>query len=398
MASSRQQTQKSFFRRLDWRLLTLIATLCLMSILTIHSAMSGGQYSADFSIRQGLYYVFGAIIAFMIMVFSPKKIRKYTYIVYIIFNVLLLGLLVLPESSITPIINGAKSWYRLGPISIQPSEFMKIIIILALANVVARHNRFTFNKSFETDLKLIFKMIIVTLLPMAFILLQNDLGTTLVFLAIIAGVLIVSGITWKILVPLFGSAIVVGTSIILSILFKPEILENIAGIKTYQLGRVNSWLDPYTYSSGDGFHLTESLKAIGSGQLVGKGFNNGEVYIPENHTDFIFSVVGEEFGFLGAVVLLIVFLLLLLHLMRLALIEEDLFNKTFIVGYISLLLFHIVQNIGMTIQLLPITGIPLPFISYGGSSIWSLMTGIGVILSIYYHKTQRYQTPSNDLK
>ncbi|MFO3719103.1 FtsW/RodA/SpoVE family cell cycle protein [Staphylococcus felis] len=398
MASSRQQTQKSFFRRLDWRLLTLIATLCLMSILTIHSAMSGGQYSADFSIRQGLYYVFGAIIAFMIMVFSPKKIRKYTYIVYIIFNVLLLGLLILPESSITPIINGAKSWYRLGPISIQPSEFMKIIIILALANVVARHNRFTFNKSFETDLKLIFKMIIVTLLPMAFILLQNDLGTTLVFLAIIAGVLIVSGITWKILVPLFGSAIVVGTSIILSILFKPEILENIAGIKTYQLGRVNSWLDPYTYSSGDGFHLTESLKAIGSGQLVGKGFNNGEVYIPENHTDFIFSVVGEEFGFLGAVVLLIVFLLLLLHLMRLALIEEDLFNKTFIVGYISLLLFHIVQNIGMTIQLLPITGIPLPFISYGGSSIWSLMTGIGVILSIYYHKTQRYQTPSDHLK
>ncbi|REH78303.1 FtsW/RodA/SpoVE family cell cycle protein [Staphylococcus felis] len=398
MASSRQQTQKSFFRRLDWRLLTLIATLCLMSILTIHSAMSGGQYSADFSIRQGLYYVFGAIIAFMIMVFSPKKIRKYTYIVYIIFNVLLLGLLILPESSITPIINGAKSWYRLGPISIQPSEFMKIIIILALGNVVARHNRFTFNKSFETDLKLIFKMIIVTLLPMAFILLQNDLGTTLVFLAIIAGVLIVSGITWKILVPLFGSAIVVGTSIILSILFKPEILENIAGIKTYQLGRVNSWLDPYTYSSGDGFHLTESLKAIGSGQLVGKGFNNGEVYIPENHTDFIFSVVGEEFGFLGAVVLLIVFLLLLLHLMRLALIEEDLFNKTFIVGYISLLLFHIVQNIGMTIQLLPITGIPLPFISYGGSSIWSLMTGIGVILSIYYHKTQRYQTPSDHLK
>lgn len=398
MASSRQQTQKSFFRRLDWRLLTLIATLCLMSILTIHSAMSGGQYSADFSIRQGLYYVFGAIIAFMIMVFSPKKIRKYTYIVYIIFNVLLLGLLVLPESSITPIINGAKSWYRLGPISIQPSEFMKIIIILALANVVARHNRFTFNKSFETDLKLIFKMIIVTLLPMAFILLQNDLGTTLVFLAIIAGILIVSGITWKILVPLFGSAIVVGTSIILSILFKPEILENIAGIKTYQLGRVNSWLDPYTYSSGDGFHLTESLKAIGSGQLVGKGFNNGEVYIPENHTDFIFSVVGEEFGFLGAVVLLIVFLLLLLHLMRLALIEEDLFNKTFIVGYISLLLFHIVQNIGMTIQLLPITGIPLPFISYGGSSIWSLMTGIGVILSIYYHKTQRYHTPSDHLK
>ncbi|MBI5975497.1 FtsW/RodA/SpoVE family cell cycle protein [Staphylococcus canis] len=389
MASSRQNTQRPFFRRLDWRLILLIGVLCFISILTIHSAMSGGQYSADFSIRQGFYYALGAFLALMIMIFSPKQIRKYTYIVYIIVVLLLIGLLILPESTITPIINGAKSWYRLGPISIQPSEFMKIVMILALANVVARHNRFTFNKSLETDFKLILKVMGVSLIPMALILLQNDLGTTLVFLAIIAGVLIVSGVTWKILAPLFGGAIFIGTSLILSIIFKPELLENISGIKTYQLGRVNSWLDPYTYSSGDGFHLTESLKAIGSGQLSGKGFNNGEVYIPENHTDFIFSVIGEEFGFIGAVVLLIVFLLLLLHLMRLAQLQDDLFSKTFIVGYISLLLFHILQNIGMTIQLLPITGIPLPFISYGGSSIWSLMMGIGVILSIYYHQSQR---------
>ncbi|HEC2173246.1 FtsW/RodA/SpoVE family cell cycle protein [Staphylococcus delphini] len=390
MVSSRQLTQKSFLRRLDWPLIALITILCIISVTTIHSAMGGGQYSLDFGVRQIFYYILGAIIAFMIMLFSPKKIRNYTYTVYIIFNILLFGLILLPESSITPVINGAKSWYRFGPISIQPSEFMKIVLILVISKVVAQHNRFTFNKSFQTDVMLLLKIAGVSLVPILLILLQNDLGTTLVFLAIIAGIVIVSGVTWKILTPLFGSAIVLGGSLILSIIYKPSLIENVAGIKTYQLGRINSWLDPYAYSSGDGFHLTESLKAIGSGQLIGKGLNNGEVYIPENHTDFIFSVIGEEFGFLGSVILLGVFLLLLLHLIRMAMNSDDLFNKSFIIGYISLLLFHIFQNIGMTIQLLPITGIPLPFISYGGSSLWSLMSGIGVLLSIHYHTPKKY--------
>lgn len=390
MVSSRQLTQKSFLRRLDWPLIALITILCIISVTTIHSAMGGGQYSLDFGVRQIFYYILGAIIAFMIMLFSPKKIRNYTYMVYIIFNILLLGLIILPESSITPVINGAKSWYRFGPISIQPSEFMKIVLILVISKVVAQHNRFTFNKSFQTDVMLLLKIAGVSLVPVALILLQNDLGTTLVFLAIIAGIVIVSGVTWKILAPLFGGAIVLGGGLVLSIIYKPSLIENVVGIKTYQLGRINSWLDPYSYSSGDGFHLTESLKAIGSGQLIGKGLNNGEVYIPENHTDFIFSVIGEEFGFLGSVILLGVFLLLLLHLIRMAMNSDDLFNKSFIIGYISLLLFHIFQNIGMTIQLLPITGIPLPFISYGGSSLWSLMSGIGVLLSIHYHTPKKY--------
>lgn len=390
MASSRQHTHKSLRHRLDWKLITLILILCVISVMTIHSAMGGGQYSMDFGIRQIFYYILGAVLAFLIMIVSPKKIRKYTFAIYFIFIVLLIGLILLPETAITPIINGAKSWYRFGPISIQPSEFMKIVLILAISKVVAQHNRFTFNKSIETDFMLILKIIGVTILPVLLILLQNDLGTTLVIMAIIAGIIIVSGVSWKILTPLFGAFIFLAASVILSILFKPSLIENLAGIKTYQLGRINSWLDPYTYSSGDGFHLTESMKAIGSGQLIGKGFNQGEVYIPENHTDFIFSVIGEEFGFIGAVVLIVIYLLLLMHLLKRASQTEVLFNKSFIIGYVSLLLFHIVQNIGMTIQLLPITGIPLPFISYGGSSLWSLMAGIGILLSMRYHAPKKY--------
>lgn len=386
--SSRQQPSKHWLRKIDWILVALLTILAIISVTTISSAMGGGQYSANFSIRQIIYYILGAIIALVIMLISPKKIRNNTYILYFIFCVLLIGLLILPETSITPIINGAKSWYSFGPVSIQPSEFMKVILILALAKSVSNHNRFTFNKSFQTDLVLFFKIIGISIVPMALILLQNDLGTALVICAIIIGIMLVSGITWRILAPLFIAAFVFGGTIILAIIYKPTLIESLLGVKMYQMGRINSWLDPYSYSAGDGYHLTESLKAIGSGQLFGKGFNHGEVYIPENHTDFIFSVVGEEMGFIGAVVLLLIFLALIFHLIRLATKVESPFSKIFIIGYVSLLVFHILQNIGMTIQLLPITGIPLPFISYGGSSLWSLMVGIGVVLSIHFHQRQ----------
>ncbi len=157
--SSRQQPKRNWLRKVDWILVLVISLLALTSVILISSAMGGGQYSANFSIRQIIYYIFGAIIAFLIMIISPKKIKNNTYILYSIFCVLLIGLLILPETSITPIINGAKSWYSFGPISIQPSEFMKIILILALAKTISKHNQFTFNKSFQSDLMLFFKSI-----------------------------------------------------------------------------------------------------------------------------------------------------------------------------------------------------------------------------------------------
>ncbi|MGW7977347.1 rod shape-determining protein RodA [Staphylococcus xylosus] len=392
MRISRQLKNNHWIRRIDWVLIGILVLLAIISVTIINSAMGGGQYSANFSIRQILYYVLGGLIACLIMLVSPKKLMKYTYLLYFLLCAALFILIIIPETPITPIINGAKSWYKLGPISVQPSEFMKIVLILALAKLVSRHNQFTFNKSLETDFKLLLKIAGISVIPMGLILLQNDLGTTLVLCAIIVGVIVVSGISWKILAPVFIAGIVLASSIILSIIYKPSLIENSFGIKTYQMGRINSWLDPYTYSSGDGYHLTESLKAIGSGQLFGKGFNHGEVYIPENHTDFIFSVIGEEFGFIGSVILILVFLAFIFHLVRLATKFELPFSKLFIIGYATLVLFHVLQNIGMTIQLLPITGIPLPFISYGGSSLWSLMCGIGVILSFTYHQPKQYST------
>lgn len=396
METSTRTLNKSFIQRIDWRLIFIVLLLFATSCLIINSAMSSGQYGTNFLSKQVLYYVVGFILAIFLMFISPKTIRKYVWIIYILGNLSLVGLLVLPESSFTPIINGAKSWYRIGPISVQPSEFMKIILILALANVVYQHNRFTYNKSLTRDFNLLFKIFLTSLVPMGLILFQNDLGTTLVLIAIILGVVIVSGVTWRILAPVFITLFAFGSSVILLMIYKPSIIEKVSGVQPYQFGRINSWLDPYTYSSGDGYHLTESLKAIGSGQIFGKGLNNGEVYIPENHTDFIFSIIGEEFGFIGTIVVLIIFLMLFLHLIKLATTTSHPFNAIFIIGYLTFVLFHVVQNIGMTIQLLPITGIPLPFISYGGSSLWSLMAGVGIILSIYYHEKDKFTEVKED--
>ncbi|RIN46202.1 rod shape-determining protein RodA, partial [Staphylococcus simulans] len=150
MKASRQQPNKSWIRRIDWVLIGILVIFAIISVVFIKSAMGGGQYSANFSIKQIIYYILGFIIAFAIMVISPKRIMKYTYTLYGILCVLLIVLLVMPETAITPIINGAKSWYSFGPISIQPSEFMKIILILMLAKIVSRHNKYTFNKSLET--------------------------------------------------------------------------------------------------------------------------------------------------------------------------------------------------------------------------------------------------------
>lgn len=363
---TRNKPKRSWIERIDWWLIILILGFFTVSLVIISSAMTGQQYGTNFAVRQVFYYSLGFALALSIMFIHPKTIKKWTFFIYLLGNIALLGLLILPESSFTPVINGAKSWYVFfDKLSLQPSEFMKIILMLTLSKVVYDHNRFTYYKSFQTDLILLLKIGLTAMIPMILILLQNDLGTTLVLLAIILGIIIVSGVTWKILAPFLITVSLLGVSIIMMIIYKPSLIEKVLGIQTYQLGRINSWLNPDQYSDGEGFHLMESLKAIGSGGLFGKGYKGGEVYIPENHTDFIFSIIGEEFGFIGSIIVLILFLALFTHLVRLAQITVSPFSSIFLVGFISMIAFHVFQNVGMTIQVVPITGIPLPFISYG---------------------------------
>ncbi len=319
-----------------------------------------------------------------------KKISWYTYGL----GLVLLAFLMVAPSSIAPVINGAKSWYKVpGMGSLQPSEFVKVFLILILARVIIDHHQKNQIKTMQTDLWLLAKIGFLTMVPLLLVMQQPDLGTSLVFIAIMLGMIFISGISWKLLLPIFGTGIGLAGGIFYLVLARPEFLEKTLGVKEYQFGRIYSWLDPYNYQSTTGFQLTRSLLAIGSGETGGKGYGNREVYLPESHTDFIFSVVGEEFGFIGASILVSLFFLLIYHITKIGMETKNDFYTYVCVGVISMITFHVFQNIGMTIGLLPITGIPLPFVSYGGSSLMGNMLAIGLIFSIrYHHKKYMFST------
>lgn len=384
-----KRRSSNIFARIDWILVLILIVLAVISVVMIQSAMTSGQYSTDFVLRQILFYVLGFISLFVITFIPIKFFKQYIWVIYGIGMLSLIVLYIAPVSPVTPIINGAKSWYQFGFISIQPSEFVKVIYILALGYVISQHNKYKIRNDLNSDVKLLFKMALVSILPMIFILLQNDLGTVLVLIAILLGMILVSGISWWLILPTLSVAGTTGLILILGIIFRPDLLQTYLGVRPYQFERIYSWLQPDEYASDSGFQLSNSLRAIGSGGIDGKGFTEGIIYIPENHTDFIFTIIGEEFGFLGSTVVIVILFMLMLHLLRIAVTIEDTFSSYFIIGYLSMLTFHIFQNIGMTIQLLPITGLPLPFLSYGGSGLWANMIAMGIVMSIYFHQYKR---------
>jgi len=301
-------------------------------------------------------------------------------------GVLLLVIIAIAPESIAPYRNGAKRWFELPFIgSVQPSELMKTFYILMLAYIVSNHQEKFKRQQLKHDAWLLGKILLAAFVPMSLIMNQPDLGSCLVFIAISVGVIIVSGISWKILVPAFGVAAGGAVSILGLVIYAPQWLERTLGLQSYQFGRVYSWLDPYSYRSSEGYNLIQAMSAIGSGEMYGKGFQSGQVYIPEHHTDFIFSIFGEEFGFLGASFVVAWFMFLIYHVIHIAMLTSNPFSTYLCVGVISMLTFQVFQNIGMTIQLLPITGLTLPFISYGGSSLMITMLSIGLIFSVRYH-------------
>lgn len=381
--------------RFDWTLAFILFLLFAISIIAISSAQTSGQYGINFVKMQILWYGVGAFIIGAALFFEPEQYKKLSWVLYGFGIFLLVALIFAPESIAEPR-NGAKSWFTLPGIgSIQPSEFMKTFLILAISRLTLEHHQKYVTKSLKTDFLLLIKIGVTALVPLALILTQPDLGTGLVIIAITAGMILVSGISWKIILPAYSTIGVVGLTVIIIMLYFPELLENI--VDPYQYGRIYSWLDPYSYSSNEGYHLITSLQAIGSGEIFGKGFMGKQVYVMERHTDFVFSVIAEEFGFIGASILISVFFLLIYHLIKISLHTNSQFNSYVCAGIITMTTFHVFQNIGMTIQVLPITGIPLPFISYGGSSLMGNMLAMGIIFSIqFYHKRYMFSANTND--
>ncbi|KZE36983.1 rod shape-determining protein RodA [Bhargavaea cecembensis] len=385
--------------RFDWTLAFILLLFLIVSAVAIASAQTTGQYNINFVPSQIQWYVVGAVIIAVMMYFDPEQYKKAAWIIYGGGVFLLFLLFILPEGmDLVARRNNAKSWFHLpGLGSIQPAEFMKTFYIIGAARLITMHNEKHMNRTRQTDLLLLGKITALLAVPLFFILEQPDLGTALVFIAITAALILVSGISWKIIVPLFAGVAAFGTLLIWMAVYMQDFLVKTFGFSAYQFARIYSWLDPYAYPSDEGRHLITSLNAIGSGMIGGKGFQGREVYVPEAHTDFIFSVIGEDWGFIGASLVISLYFVLIYHLTKTTLQLKDPFSTYVCTGIIAMITFHVFQNVGMTIQLLPITGIPLPLISYGGSSIMGNMLALGLVFSMkFHHRTYMFSADPED--
>lgn len=368
--------------RFDWTLAFILLLFCIISLFAIGSADSW------YVMRQLQWWVISIFIVAVTMYLEPDQYKKAAWILYGFGIFTLAFLFVAPggQGQIGEIHEGVKRWLNLPVLGrIQPSEFFKTFFILGMARLVSKHHEKYVIKTLQTDFVLLGKMIAVLIIPLFFIARQPDLGTAIVLIAITAAIILVAGISWKIILPVFATTTATGVAGLWAMIYAQDFMNDKLGFDPYQFKRIYSWLDPYSYNSNEGFHLISSLNAIGSGGMTGKGAFNREVTVPENHTDFIFSVIGEEYGFIGSSLVIGLFFILIYHLTRIALELKDPFSMYVSTGIIAMITFHVFENIGMTIQVMPITGIPLPFISYGGSSLMSNMLAIGLIFSMKFH-------------
>lgn len=375
-------TGKTYMQKIDYSILFFIFLLMCFSLLAINSG-SGQYYSNDptfFVKRQVIWFVIGFFALAGMMIFDYDLYKNLTYTMY---GVGLLLLLLVAFSPLGVFQNGAQSWLDIGIGTFQPSEFMKIFLILALAKVMSSITRRK-EVSFKSDVIIVLKIMALFIPPFLLVLREPDLGTALVLTSIVATMLLMSGITWRMLTLLF-TLVVVGLGTLVWMFFYRIDLFSLF-IKKHQLDRFYGWLSPEEHSAGYGYQLVEAMKGIGSGQLYGSGYLQGVQTqtnrVPELHTDFIFTVIGEEFGFVGATVLIIIYFLMFYRMIIIAATCNNLYGTYLVSGIIGFLVFQVFENIAMTIGLMPITGLPLPFVSYGGTSLLTNMVAIGLVLNV----------------
>ncbi|MTM83798.1 FtsW/RodA/SpoVE family cell cycle protein, partial [Turicibacter sanguinis] len=368
--------------------LLLIIGISLVAI-TSSAPLTEIQYGAsDYAMRQGLFYGIGFILTFIIIIIGTDRIRALRWWLYGFVMILLFGLFI-HEKGIMNVpfaknINGATCWYILPGIgTLQPSEFMKIALALVVADIIQKHNEFYphLKRTVKTDFLLLLK-IGAAIVPPAFLIFeQPDSGVTMIILFFVALMIFSSGIKWRYIF-IVGSIAMVGITIfILAVGVFPDFLTNVLGIQAYKLSRFFGWFDPFGTIQGAGNQLAKGLLAIGSGHLIGNGFQSLTTYFPEAHTDFIFAVIGMDFGLIGTLITVILCGLFDFEILNTATLNRGHYNSYLCVGIFGMLFFQQIQNIGMTIGMLPITGVTLPFISYGGSSLLSYMILFGLILS-----------------
>lgn len=362
------------WREIDWAILGSALLICLGGILAIKSALHLDAHPLDMVRKQIAGGVVGAAVAVLLARTDYesllKRFARYLYPLNLVLLLLVLPYFAGHEAK------GASRWIRLGPVQVQPSEFAKVIIIITLSLFLVRHA--------ETIMQwpTVLKSLVHIGVPMLLIAKQPDLGTSLVLLAIWFGMMAIAGARLLHL----GTILLAGT-----LLFGVVWQFNPGGVlKDYQRNRLEVFLNPAADPRDAGYHLRQSEIAIGAGGISGEGYTKGTQsvggYVPEHHTDFIFTVFGEEGGFVVCGILLALYLLLLERGVVIMAECDDLLGRLLAAGVLSMLTFHVVVNAGMTMGIMPVVGVPLPFVSYGLSSLLVNFTVVGLLLSVAARK------------
>jgi len=355
---------------LDYTLLFAVVLLCFYGLLVLYSstrlAVTGGSDPYFFVKRQSLWALVGFVFLTIIIFIDYHNLERYSRVIY--FGAIILLIMVIFAGRLT---YGARRWLAIGPFDFQPSEFAKIALIGFLADFLSK-NKQKLDNFFYYLLPFAYTGLLVLLVFM-----QPDLGTSLVYLAILIIMLFAAGVKIKYLAFTFLASL---SSIPVLWIF----------LKDYQKNRLILFLNPNLDPLGGGYNVIQSKIAIGSGGFLGNGIFSGLQsqlnFLPAQHTDFVFSVVGEELGFIGTVLLLGLYAIILWRGIKIALEARDLLGSLLAAGAVSFLFFHIVVNIGMAMGMLPATGLPLPFLSYGGSFMISNLMVIGILLNVQLNK------------
>ena len=355
---------RRIFQNFDWTLLALVLGICAVGIINIYSAgYSIGDRPFPLYLKQIQWVLVG--LAFMLFIYfiDYRVINEAAYIIYGISIVLLIIVFLHGYT-----MRGSQRWISIFGFTFQPSELMKLTVIMALARYFDDH------KSHEPyNLKELFIPIVIVLLPFLLILKQPDLGTALVIIAVTATIIFFIGVNWK-------SLAIVGSAALILMPIGWHFL------KPYQKERLMTFLNPDNDPLGAGYHIIQSMIAVGSGGIFGKGFLMGSQtqlkFLPEQQTDFVFSVFAEEWGFIGAFILIVMFMCLILWGLKIALHSRDLLGTLLAFGITALISWEIFINMGMVLGIVPVVGIPLPFLSYGGSAMIVLMAMIGLLMNV----------------
>ncbi len=351
-------------KKFNWSLIALEILLFGIGIWNLISATGVQDKSLGLYKNQALWFGIGMCMTAIILLFHYSLLSRLAYVIYFANLVLLGAVLVFGKSTL-----GAKRWLGIGAFRIQPSEFMKLGVVICLA------------KYFETDqtvggygFKDLILPAILVVLPCGLIMLQPDLGTALIILLTFVSMMLFIRIQPKTLL----------TVAICAVIALPAVYR--FGLKPYQQQRLISFLDPGSDPKGSGYNSIQSMIAVGSGQLFGKGYRKGTQsqlnFLPEHHTDFIFSVFSEEHGFVGCSILLVIYLIFMLNGLSVAYQSHDKFGVLLALGIMTIFFWHIFINMGMVMGLLPIVGVPLPFLSYGGSALVTSILSVAILTNI----------------